>query len=97
MHSRVGVDGGLGPGLGCQGANLSGAGDERKGFPAVLTRRTVTSMRVRRTLAVAAAILTSVAWGASASAAPQPQQAPAHHPIVVTHLMSSCGGMDDAF
>ena len=54
-------------------------------------------MRVRRTLAVAAVILTSVAWGASASAAPQQHKAPAHHPVVlVTHLMSSCGNMDSA-
>jgi hypothetical protein len=53
-------------------------------------------MRVRRTLAVAAVILTSVAWGASASAAPHPAKAPAHHPILVTHLMSSCGGMEHA-
>ncbi len=51
-------------------------------------------MRVRRTLAVAAVILASVSWGASASAAPQQQKAPAHHPILVTHLMSSCGAMD---
>ena len=58
------------------------------------TRRTVADMRVRRTLAVAAVTLVSVAWGASASAAPQHHKAPAHHPIVVKHLMSSCGHMD---
>jgi len=51
-------------------------------------------MRVRRTLAAAAVILTSVTWGASASAAPQAKPAPAHAPIVVPHLMSSCGNMD---
>jgi hypothetical protein len=51
-------------------------------------------MRVRRTFAVAAATLLTVAWGASASAAPQAHKAPAHHPIVVKHLMSSCGNMD---
>ena len=60
------------------------------------TRRTVTNMRVRRSLAVAAVILSSVAWGASASAAPHQQKAPAQHPILVTHLMSSCGGMEHA-
>jgi hypothetical protein len=51
-------------------------------------------MRVRRTFAVAAVILSSVSWGASASAAPHQQKAPAHHPILVKHLMSSCGTMD---
>jgi hypothetical protein len=51
-------------------------------------------MRVRRSLAAAAVILTSVTWGASASAAPQAKQAPAYAPIVVPHLMSSCGNMD---
>jgi hypothetical protein len=50
-------------------------------------------MRVRRTLAVAAVTLASISWGASASAAPQAHRAPAHHPIVITHLMSSCGAM----
>jgi len=54
-------------------------------------------MRIRRTLATAAVVLTSVAWGASASAAPHAPKAPAHHPVVVTHLMSSCGGMEHAF
>jgi hypothetical protein len=38
--------------------------------------------------------LASVTWGASASAAPQLHKAPAHHPIVVVHKMSSCGHMD---
>ncbi len=51
-------------------------------------------MRVRRTLAVAAVILASVSWGASASAAPQVHKAPAHHPIMVKHTMSSCGVMN---
>jgi hypothetical protein len=51
-------------------------------------------MRARHTLAAAAVILASVTWGASASAAPQQQKAPAHHPILVKHLMSSCGAMD---
>ena len=51
-------------------------------------------MRVRRSLAAAAVILTSVTWGASASAAPQVKKAPAHAPIVVPHLMSSCGNME---
>jgi hypothetical protein len=51
-------------------------------------------MRVRRTFALAAAMLMSVGWGAAASAAPQPDRAPAHHPIVISHLMSSCGSMD---
>jgi hypothetical protein len=49
-------------------------------------------MRVRHTIAAAAAILASVAWGASASAAPQ-HRTPAHHPILITHTMSSCGHM----
>ena len=51
-------------------------------------------MRVRRTLAVAAVTLASVTWGASASAAPHAHQAPAHHPIIVKHSMSSCGVMN---
>jgi hypothetical protein len=51
-------------------------------------------MRVRRTLAVAVMMLASVTWGASASAAPAQHRAPAHHPILVKHTMSSCGVMD---
>ena len=50
-------------------------------------------MRTSRTLAAAALILVSVSWGATASAAPQAKK-PARPPIVVTHLMSSCGHMD---
>ena len=55
-----------------------------------MNRRT----RVRRSLAVAAVILTSVTWGASASAAPQAKKAPAPAPVIVPHLMSSCGNME---
>ncbi len=55
-------------------------------------------MRTRRSLAVAVVVLASVSWGASASAAPQQHRlkdgAPAHHPIIVKHTMSSCGAMD---
>jgi hypothetical protein len=51
-------------------------------------------MRTRRTLAAAAVTLLSVSWGASASAAPQHHKAPAHHPIVISHTMSSCGNMN---
>jgi hypothetical protein len=54
----------------------------------------MTGMRVRRSLAVALVVLASVSWGASASAAPQQHRAPAHHPILVKHTMSSCGVMD---
>jgi hypothetical protein len=54
----------------------------------------MTGMRVRRSLAVALVVLASVSWGASASAAPQQHQTPAHHPILVKHTMSSCGAMD---
>ena len=53
------------------------------------------STRVRRTVAVAAVLLASVTWGASASAAPHAKPAsPAHHPVLISHLMSSCGHMD---
>jgi hypothetical protein len=51
-------------------------------------------MRTRRTLAAAALVLVSVSWGATASAAPQAKKEPARAPIVVSHLMSSCGNMD---
>ena len=51
-------------------------------------------MRTRRTLAATALILMSVSWGATASAAPQAENEPARAPIVVPHLMSSCGNMD---
>ena len=51
-------------------------------------------MRTRRTLAATALILVSVSWGATASAAPQAEKEPARAPIVVPHLMSSCGNMD---
>ena len=53
-------------------------------------------MRVRRTLAAAAVTVVSVAWGASASAAPQHENVkqPAHSPVLVRHTMSSCGNMD---
>jgi hypothetical protein len=51
-------------------------------------------MGIRRSLAAAAVILTSVTWGASASAAPQQAKQPADSPIVISHLMSSCGHMD---
>jgi hypothetical protein len=51
-------------------------------------------MRIRRTLAAVAVTLVSVSWGASASAAPQHHKAPAHHPVMIKHLMSSCGHMD---
>ena len=51
-------------------------------------------MRVRRSLAVAAVVLASVSLGASASGAPREHRAPAHQPILVKHLMSSCGAMD---
>ena len=51
-------------------------------------------MRTGRTLAATALILVSVSWGATASAAPQAKNEPARTPIVVTHLMSSCGHMD---
>jgi hypothetical protein len=53
-----------------------------------------TGMRTSRTLAATALILVSVSWGATASAAPQAKKEPARAPIVVTHLMSSCGHMD---
>jgi hypothetical protein len=57
-----------------------------------------TGMRTSRTLAATALVLVSVSWGATASAAPQhaPRNAgqPAHQPIVIAHLMSSCGHMD---
>ncbi|HET9996072.1 MAG TPA: hypothetical protein VFQ17_01080 [Nocardioides sp.] len=51
-------------------------------------------MRTSRTLAATALILVSVSWGATASAAPQAEKEPARAPIVVPHLMSSCGNMD---
>jgi hypothetical protein len=51
-------------------------------------------MRVRRSFAVAAVIVASVSWGATASAAPQAKGEPVRAPIVVPHLMSSCGNMD---
>ncbi len=51
-------------------------------------------MRTSRTLAATALILVSASWGATASAAPQAKKEPARAPIVVTHLMSSCGHMD---
>jgi hypothetical protein len=51
-------------------------------------------MQVRRTLALAAVTLMSVSWGASASAAPQKDKAPANGPVVIAHTMSSCGNMD---
>ena len=52
-------------------------------------------MRISRTLAATALILVSVSWGATASAAPQQaKKEPARAPIVVAHLMSSCGHMD---
>lgn len=51
-------------------------------------------MPVRRTLAVAVMVLAPITWGASASAAPQQHRAPAHHPILIKHTMSSCGVMD---
>ena len=51
-------------------------------------------MRTRRTLAATALILVSVSWGATASAAPRATKEPARAPIVVSHLMSSCGNMD---
>jgi hypothetical protein len=53
-----------------------------------------TGMRTSRTLAATALILVSVSWGATASAAPQAKKEPARQPIVITHLMSSCGHMD---
>jgi hypothetical protein len=53
-----------------------------------------TGMRISRTLAAIALILVSVSWGATASAAPQQAKQPAHQPIVISHLMSSCGHMD---
>jgi hypothetical protein len=53
-----------------------------------------TGTRIRRTLAAAVVTLVSVSWGASASAAPQHHKAPAHHPIVISHTMSSCGNMN---
>ena len=54
-------------------------------------------MRSARTIAATALVLVSVSWGATASAAPQQarhQGEPAHQPIVIAHLMSSCGHMD---
>ncbi len=51
-------------------------------------------MRIRHSLAAAAVTLVSVSWGASASAAPQHDKAPAHRPIVIAHTMSSCGNMN---
>ena len=52
-------------------------------------------MRISRTLAATALILVSVSWGATASAAPQQaKKEPAQRPIVIAHLMSSCGHMD---
>jgi len=68
--------------------------ERRRGFPGRRGGRSVTSMRVRRTFAVAVMVLASVTWGASASAAPREHRAPAHHPILVRHTMSSCGVMD---
>jgi hypothetical protein len=53
-----------------------------------------TGTRTSRTLAATALILVSVSWGATASAAPQAEKEPARAPIVVPHLMSSCGNMD---
>jgi hypothetical protein len=53
-----------------------------------------TGMRTSRTLAATALILVSVSWGATASAAPRATKEPARAPIVVSHLMSSCGNMD---
>jgi hypothetical protein len=54
-----------------------------------------TGMRISRTLAATALILVSVSWGATASAAPQQaKKEPARAPIVIAHLMSSCGHMD---
>ena len=51
-------------------------------------------MRTGRTLAATALILVSVSWGATASAVPQAKREPARQPIVIVHLMSSCGHMD---
>jgi len=53
-------------------------------------------MRARRTLAVGVALLATVAWGASASAAPQvtSHDRPGHQPVLIVHTMSSCGHMD---
>jgi hypothetical protein len=67
-----------------------------KGFPQSTTRRSVqdVSIRVRPSIAAAAVTLASVSWGASASAAPQHEKEQAPSPIVVRHLMSSCGNMD---
>ena len=53
-----------------------------------------TGMRTRRTFAAAALILVSVSWGATASAAPQAEREAVRAPILVPHLMSSCGNMD---
>jgi hypothetical protein len=53
-----------------------------------------TGMRTSRSLAATALVLVSVSWGATASAAPQAEMEPTQAPIVVPHLMSSCGNMD---
>ena len=47
-----------------------------------------------RTSAVAAIALVAVAWGPAASSAPVPAQ---HRqaPVLISHLMSSCGTMSD--
>jgi hypothetical protein len=53
-----------------------------------------TSRKHLRTAAVTAIALAAVAWGPAASSAPVPAQ---HRqaPVLISHLMSSCGSMSD--
>ncbi len=54
------------------------------------------SVRLRHGLA-AAAVAALTLWGPSASAAPTHHPAKSHQPLMITHLMSSCGSMDEHF
>ncbi len=54
------------------------------------------SVRLRHGLA-AAAVAGLTLWGPSASSAPTHQPAKSHPPVMITHLMSSCGSMDEHF
>jgi hypothetical protein len=53
------------------------------------------SVRLRHGLA-AAAVAALALWGPTASAAPSSHPAKSH-PIMITHVMSSCGSMDEHF
>ena len=54
------------------------------------------SVRLRHGLA-AAAVAALTLWGPSASAAPLIAPREVTPPIMITHLMSSCGSMDEHF